>query len=506
MPGWPKNIAGQVINTPVIADLDNDGQLEVVASTSADYDGLNEGTIFVWNEDGSDMAPFPKIYQIAGHFLDFASTPAVGDLDGDRDLEILVGFKDGSLHALHHDGTDVVGWPKQVHSDFTVFGVILGDIDADGRTEVVASSTNSLAVFAWESDGSLMPGWPVGPAGQYSVGEPTLANLDADEQLEVVFHSNSDQIFALNHDGTPVPGWPVDVDPNVGNPTWAPPAIADIDADGAPEIIQASDEKRVHAWRVDGTPVTGWPKSIASVSYQATPALADVDDDGLLELVVVDREQLYMWDLSGPSAPEPQWPTYRGNNQRTGVYPNPVPTLVSIEPESVPSGGLPFTLVVQGSRFVAGSRILWNGVERETTFTGTTQLEALIPSAEIQNPQRVDVSVHNPGPGGGRTPSLSMDVCAGPPAPLGGLEFTDGETLIWVDPGDGSTFALYRGQLGSAYDHVCLEPGIEEPTTSDAEVPTEGFYYLVTAVNACGEGSPGTSSGGGPRDPQAVCP
>ena len=97
--------------------------------------------------------------------------------------------------------------------------------------------------------------------------------------------------------------------------------------------------------------------------------------------------------------------------------PNPVPTLDSIAPVSVPVGADDTTLTVNGANFVEGSVVRWNGQARPTTFISSTQLKVLIPETDLHEPNVAAISVFNPPPEGGVSGSLSFRVSAGNPLP-----------------------------------------------------------------------------------------
>ncbi|MFQ3660935.1 MAG: IPT/TIG domain-containing protein, partial [Chloroflexaceae bacterium] len=80
---------------------------------------------------------------------------------------------------------------------------------------------------------------------------------------------------------------------------------------------------------------------------------------------------------------------------------NPVPTLSSLSPASATAGGAGFTLTVNGTGFVNGAVVRWNGANRPTTFVSATQLTATIPASDIATPGTASVTVFNPAPGGG---------------------------------------------------------------------------------------------------------
>ena len=97
--------------------------------------------------------------------------------------------------------------------------------------------------------------------------------------------------------------------------------------------------------------------------------------------------------------------------------PNPVPVLDSIAPVSVPVGANDTTLTVNGSNFVEGSVVRWNGQARPTTFISSAQLNVLLPETDLHEPTVAAISVFNPPPEGGVSGSLSFRVSAGNPLP-----------------------------------------------------------------------------------------
>jgi hypothetical protein len=73
---------------------------------------------------------------------------------------------------------------------------------------------------------------------------------------------------------------------------------------------------------------------------------------------------------------------------------NPVPAISSISPSSATAGGAAFTLTVNGSGFVTGSVVNWNGSARATTFASSTMVTA-ISAADIAAAGTVSVTVVN---------------------------------------------------------------------------------------------------------------
>jgi uncharacterized protein (TIGR03437 family) len=100
--------------------------------------------------------------------------------------------------------------------------------------------------------------------------------------------------------------------------------------------------------------------------------------------------------------------------------PNPVPTLTSLNPNAANAGGAAFTLAVNGTNFVNGATVRWNGANRPTLFLSATQLSAQIPASDIATAGTAQISVFNPASasgGGGASNTLTFTINQTNPAP-----------------------------------------------------------------------------------------
>jgi len=86
----------------------------------------------------------------------------------------------------------------------------------------------------------------------------------------------------------------------------------------------------------------------------------------------------------------------------TAVGQNAVPYANQpLVPASAAPGGGAFTLTVNGTGFVAGAIVNWNGSARATTFVSSSRLQASIAAADVASKGTATVTVVNPAPGGG---------------------------------------------------------------------------------------------------------
>ena len=102
----------------------------------------------------------------------------------------------------------------------------------------------------------------------------------------------------------------------------------------------------------------------------------------------------------------------KGLRDEVVITVNPIATLATISPTTIPSGGSDFTLTVNGTNFVNGNVVRWNGADRVTTFVSATELSAAIPAADIATGGTASVTVSNScGTTSGQTITF-LSVCA----------------------------------------------------------------------------------------------
>lgn len=168
--------------------------------------------------------------------------------------QLLVATSDGTIHAFRSNGKELPGWPVTtdrlpLHTGSRAFttgalpttfsesignGLAAADIDGDGRTEVVAGSFGGK-VYVWDRKGHRRPGFPVTTDPRFSM------------------RSIRDRFNRLQRG------------------VLAPPVLADLDGNtDTLEIIAASMDRHVYAWRVDGTPLPGWPVLVVDRTQQAS--------------------------------------------------------------------------------------------------------------------------------------------------------------------------------------------------------------------------------------------
>ncbi len=158
VPGWPKAAAAYTqdarLPSPVVADLDDDTSLDVVFPDT-------DGNLWAWNRNGAVLPGYPVVYYPNAQTQTTQSTPAVGDVDGDLDPEVIFGDEAGFVHGYNGDGTLAAGFPIQVGGEVRSTPAIW-DLDRDNRVEVVAVCYDSN-VYSWDLPGRFNPQripWP----------------------------------------------------------------------------------------------------------------------------------------------------------------------------------------------------------------------------------------------------------------------------------------------------------------------------------------------------------
>jgi subtilisin family serine protease len=141
------------------------------------------------------------------------------------------------------------------------------------------------------------------------------------------------------------------------------------------------------------------------------------------------------------------------------------PVINSLTPASASAGGPGFTLTVDGSDFISGAVVRWNGADRTTTFANSGQLNAAITAADIAAPGQVTVTVVNPG---GVT-------SAGVTFAITDFTLSVFPTSVTVSPGQSAAYTVTATAVGGGFDNsVALSCSLSSPVGTCSLSPPSG--------------------------------
>ena len=293
--------------SPVVADLDGDGAAEIAAARGESMVVWRAGGRVLWRADTEG-----RIW----------SSPVAADLDPDRAGLELAASARGRIHVWDATGSELPGFPFDWQDELR--SLAAGDIDGDGRLELVAVTTSPLEgagqrdiVIAVESSGEVVAGFPANTSGASGCDDAcyvtggydqniALGDVDGDDIADIF--ATQDNAYLSLHDGTgrafdaagifedrtkfmgirflhnyrqAKQGWAEDEESaNQAHFTNSAPAIADMDGDGVGELVtlasvqnaaQTDRERGVALWVLenDGRRPAGWEAPFHAPDYLA---------------------------------------------------------------------------------------------------------------------------------------------------------------------------------------------------------------------------------------------
>jgi len=233
--GWPVDVGASVYSAVALADVGDDDALEIIVATTVlpisfiedyfldlpDMPIIDEfcllhgdDEVHVLNGDGSNVSGWPQDLNPQVAQVPIFSSPVVGNIDGDSDLEIVV-----SDMAFNDDGSERL-------EDTIVFAAAPPLLE-EGTSKIYAITTRLLPINHNPVD---LDGWPV-ETGYTLLSSPIIVNLDDDSYLEVMALTSDSTILAYEHNGDVVPGFPMKLGSG-GAGGFSSPAAGDVDNDG----------------------------------------------------------------------------------------------------------------------------------------------------------------------------------------------------------------------------------------------------------------------------------
>ena len=320
VPPFTAYVNDTVWSSPAIADINGDGQLDVIIGVDSHIDDNNltvdGGRLLVINGNNGTVQMAIDTDEVVW------SSPAIADINNDGEMDIV--FATGFC------------WQSTINNCAP---------PPNGQHNVVNK------IFAVDKNGNDLPGWPHILEANHAVRVNSVAigDIDNDGFLEVVINTFdyttptspfNGQVFAIEHTGQKKWGTIPNVPAGQTNFTHfaagsASPIIVDITGNGSLDVVVPSnwelvvyDKNGVQISRQDPNSGPNDLTLLGNFPFLSTPSVADIDNDGDLELVAIGGtvaitprpSTIWVWDLTTPSSEFQPWTSFRNDIKNTGNF------------------------------------------------------------------------------------------------------------------------------------------------------------------------------------------
>jgi FG-GAP-like repeat/FG-GAP repeat len=291
---------GSILSFSVaIGDLNGDGRLDLAVANYGDQFGFDDRTISVFLGNGGGTFSAATLYS-TGTGLPGAQSVAIGDLDGDGDLDLAVAHASNRIGILwgNGDGTFLAQNPPLTFTGLNNPGSIaIGDLDGNGRLDLVLANFGVPPPYG--SDGTMVTvlyGQVGGgftrvniTTGGTNLSSVAIGDLNGDDHLDLaVANAGSNTVSVLLNDGN---GNLSAATPYATGTTPNSVAIGDLNGDGRPDLAVANTDSNtvsVLLGNIGGgfQAQTQYPTGLGPSSV----AIADLNGDGRLDLAVANAD------------------------------------------------------------------------------------------------------------------------------------------------------------------------------------------------------------------------
>lgn len=269
-----------------LGDLDGDGDLDLVVANGRHWPGQNH--IFRNDLGKQDQGLFATQLPLGSEQSTTYATE-LGDMDGDGDLDVVVGNDRQPSYMMRNDGQGQFVRGQNIGKISNTRSVTLADLDGEHGLDVILTNRNEANLICFnDGNGGFARHATFGDAGHATI-KVAAADLDGDGHLDLaVANRNRQQNYIYFNDGN---GSFARSSPyGTGSDRTRGIAIADFDGDGKLDIINANIGEPNSVYFGDGAGRFARSLAFGGAEHSYAVAAYDLDGDGRIDIVVANAK------------------------------------------------------------------------------------------------------------------------------------------------------------------------------------------------------------------------
>ncbi len=291
---------------PVVADLDGNGKYEIISYSEGDQDQ----STYIWSTQGIKLHAFDG--EVLWNFDDYEgdvwAPPAIADINNDGFLEIIIPLRsEGAILVLDRNGNSM--WEFQVEGGRIESSPGVADIKNDGRMEIIfgvnfpyEDTASVYAIYSENNEPKIL--WKfriqdIPDKKKTTVVAPVVVDIDGDGKLETIIGSFNGYLYVIRSNGELYWKFYTENYESDFGGIYAPPTACDLDGDGNIEILfqthndEEYEKNKLYCLNAYGKELWNYSYPISKPFSSSGVSVADINDDGWLEILLGTRDKYF---------------------------------------------------------------------------------------------------------------------------------------------------------------------------------------------------------------------